>query len=348
MHKNRLGRTDIHVSKLCLGTMTWGEQNTEAEAHQQIDYALERGINFLDTAEMYPVPPRGETQGLTEQYIGTWLAARGGRDRAVIATKAAGAGRGMGHIRGGKARFDAANLEEALEASLRRLQTDYVDLYQLHWPDRPTNIFGVLGYQHPAETEDQGAPLDETLRALDRLVRAGKIRAIGISNETPWGMAAFLKLSEQHGWPRMASIQNAYSLVNRTFEVGLAEIAIREECGLLAYSPLAGGFLSGKYLGGAKPAGARMTLFKRFTRYDGAEGQKAIAAYVALARQHGLDPSQMALAYVNSRPFLTSNIIGATTLAQLKTDIDSLDVTLDDAVLTGIEAIQKEFQNPCP
>jgi aryl-alcohol dehydrogenase-like predicted oxidoreductase len=346
MEKNRLGRTDILVSRLCLGTMTWGEQNTEAEAHRQIDYALERGINFLDTAEMYPVPPNGETQGRTETYIGTWLAARGGRDRIVLATKAAGAARGITHIRNGNTRLDAANLEAALEASLRRLKTDYIDLYQLHWPDRPTNTFGKLGYV--PQGGDQGAPLDETLSVLDRFVRDGKVRAIGVSNETPWGLATFLALAERQGWPRIASIQNAYNLVNRSFEIGLAEIAIREACGLLAYSPLAGGMLSGKYLGGAKPPGARMTIFTRFTRYDGVQGQKAIAAYVALARTHGLDPAQMALAYVNSRPFLTANIIGATSMEQLISDIDALDLVLGESVLAGIEAIQTEFPNPCP
>jgi aryl-alcohol dehydrogenase-like predicted oxidoreductase len=346
MEMRRLGQTGIEVSLICLGTMTWSQQNTEAEAHQQMDYAVSRGINFLDTAEMYPVPPKPETQGRTEECVGSWLAARKGRDKIVLATKVVGATRDVQHFRGGNPHLDARNINQAVEDSLKRLRTDYIDLYQLHWPDRKTNTFGKLGYEH--DPDQAFVPLEETLEALAGLVQAGKVRSIGMSNETPWGLARYLHLSESRGLPRMASIQNAYNLVNRTFEVGLAEMAIREQCGLLAYSPLGGGTLTGKYLDGAKPQGARMTLFDRFTRYSNPRGEEAIGRYVALARQHGLDPAQMALAYVNTRPFLTATIIGATSLEQLKTDIDSVGVVLSPEVLAGIEAIQQDLPNPCP
>jgi aryl-alcohol dehydrogenase-like predicted oxidoreductase len=347
MRYSELGRTGVSVSRVCLGTMTWGEQNTEAEAHSQLDYALTRGVNFIDTAEMYPVPPRAETQGRTEAYIGSWLAARGGRQDVVIATKVAGPVRsGTSHIRPGKVRLDRPNIEAAIDASLKRLQTDYVDLYQLHWPDRNTPSFGQRTYQYAPEPDE--VPIEETLTVLNDLVKAGKIRFVGLSNETPWGVMRFLEASDRLGLPRVASIQNAYSLVNRAFEQGLDEIAMREGVGLLPYSPLAGGMLSGKYMGGAKPPGARMTLFTRFTRYDGAQGQAAIQRYVALARSSGLDPSQMALAYVDKKPFVTSTIIGATTLAQLATDIDAFDLELAPAVVEQIEAIQLDSPNPCP
>jgi aryl-alcohol dehydrogenase-like predicted oxidoreductase len=342
----RLGRTDFNVSRVCLGTMTWGEQNTEAEAHQQLSYALDRGINFLDTAEMYPVPPNGETQGRTEAYIGSWLKAEGTRDKVIIATKAAGPLRGMGHIRGGDTHLDRANLRAAVEASLTRLGIDHIDLYQMHWPDRRTTTFGQTTYVH---TEDPAeVAIEATLDALAELIKEGKIRAIGVSNETPWGLARYLALAEFRGLPRAASIQNAYSLVNRVFEQGLSEIALREGCGLLPYSPLGGGTLSGKYIGGARPEGSRMVLFKRFTRYDGEFGKEATGRYVQLARAHGLDPSQMALAWVNAQPFVTSTIIGATSMAQLATDIDAFDLVLPPEVLAGIEAIHAEIPNPCP
>ncbi len=347
MQHRRLGRTDILVSPVCLGTMTWGQQNTEAEAHEQMDHAVAHGINFFDTAEMYPVPPRAETQGLTEDYIGSWLAARGSRDKIVLATKVVGATRDMHHIRGGKARLDAANITTAIEASLKRLRTDYIDLYQLHWPDRRTNTFGVLGYEQKAEP-DESVPLEETLGVLDALVKSGKVRAVGLSNETPWGVHHCLMLAETKGLPRMASIQNPYSLVNRSFEVGLSEMAIREDCGLLAYSPLGGGTLSGKYLGGARPSGARMTLFSRFTRYDKPRGIEATARYVALARQYGIDPAEMALAFVASRPFVTATIIGATSMAQLKTDIAGCAMILRPELLAAIDAIHNDIPNPCP
>lgn len=346
MQYRRLGRSEIDVSALCLGTMTFGQQNTESEAHAQLDLALAVGINFIDTAEMYPVPPLAETQGLTETYIGTWFKSRGCRDRVVLATKVAGPGDWLPHIRGGKNRLDRPNIESAIDASLKRLQTDYIDLYQLHWPDRRTNFFGQLGYD-PVDDSDS-VPLLETLEVLADLVKAGKVRRIGVSNETPWGLMRYLALAEQYDLPRMVSIQNPYNLLNRSFEVGLAEIAIREQCGLLAYSPLAFGVLSGKYLNGRRPADGRITLFERFSRYSNGEAERATAEYVALAELHGLDPAQMALAWVTSRPFVTSNIIGATTLEQLETNIGSLDIRLDDAVIAGIESIHTKQPNPAP
>jgi len=346
MRYRRLGSTDIQVSALCLGTMTFGEQNTAAEAHAQLDRALEAGINFIDTAEIYPVPPRAETQGRTEAYIGSWLSRRGGRKRLVLASKVAGPGDWISYLRGGKARLDRPNIEAALHASLKRLGTDYLDLYQLHWPDRPTNFFGKLGYQHPGE--DYSVPIEETLGVLQDLVVAGKVRHIGVSNETPWGVMRYLHRAEQRGLPRIRSIQNPYSLLNRSFEIGLAEIAHREACGLLAYSPLAFGVLSGKYLDGARPAGARLTLFERFDRYSSALAERTTRAYVELAREHGVDPAQMALAWVTTRPFVTSNIIGATSLQQLDSNLASLELRLTPALVEGIEAIHLRQPNPCP
>ena len=346
MQHRPLGDAGLRVSALCLGTMTFGEQNSEAEAHQQLDLAVDAGVNFIDTAELYPVPPRAETQGLTERYIGTWLRGRGGRDRLILASKVAGPGAWISYIRGGANRLDRANITAALDASLARLQTDYLDLYQLHWPDRETNFFGKLGYESP--TDDHSIPLLESLTALAEHVQAGKIRHIGLSNETPWGLMTCLKLAEQHGLPRPVSIQNPYNLLNRTFEIGLAEVALRERCGLLAYSPLGFGVLTGKYLNGARPAGARLSLFERFSRYSNPEAERATEAYVALAREHGLDPAQMALAWVTSRPFVTANIIGATSLGQLKSNLASLDLTLSQEVIEGIEAIHRRQPNPAP
>jgi len=346
MQMRPLGRTDLQVSALCLGTMTFGEQNTEGEAFGQLDRALDAGINLIDTAEIYPVPPRAETQGLTETHIGRWLAARGNRDRVLLATKVAGPIEWLSYLRGGKARLDRPNIETAVEASLRRLRTDHIDLYQLHWPDRQTNFFGQLGYRQPAE--DHSIPLRETLEVLDDLVRAGKVRHIGLSNETPWGTMHMLHLAATQGLPRAVSIQNPYNLLNRTFEVGLAEVAMREQCGLLAYSPLAFGVLSGKYLDGVRPPGARLTLYERFDRYSNRQAQAAVREYVALARRHGLDPAQMALAWVTSRPFVTANIIGATTMEQLEADIASADLVLPEEVIAGIEEIHVRQPNPSP
>lgn len=346
MEYRQLGRSDIQVSALCLGTMTFGEQNSEQEAHQQLDMALDAGINFIDTAEMYPVPPRGETQGRTEAYIGSWLKARGNRDQVVLATKVSGPSASFTYLRDGRLGFDRNNIETALAASLQRLQTDYVDLYQLHWPERCTNFFGQLGYQH--QTDETFTAFGEVLGVLGELVAAGKIRHIGLSNETPWGVMKFLAIAERLGLPRVVSVQNPYSLLNRSFEVGLAEIAQREAVGLLAYSPLGFGVLSGKYLDGARPEGARLTLFDRFQRYTTAKGEAATRAYVELARERGLAPAQMALAYVTSRPFCTSNIIGATSLTQLSQNIGSAALTLSDEILDAIEAIHRDYTYPCP
>ena len=332
------------VSKICLGTMTWGQQNTEAEAHEQISYALERGINMLDAAEMYPVPPRAETQGRTEEYIGTWFKKTGLRDSYVLATKAAGPNPEFHYLRGGP-KFTKAQLTEAVNGSLRRLQTDCIDLYQLHWPDRYTNFFGQRGYFHREQPE---TPIEETLRALVDIVKSGKVRAIGLSNETPWGTLKFLELADREGLPRVDSIQNPYSLLNRTYEIAMAEVSHREDVGLLAYSPLGMGLLTGKYRNGAKPEGSRMVVFERFTRYEGAETWEAAERYLQLADDHGINPTHMALAFVNARPFVVSNIIGATTMEQLKMNIDSLDVVLSKDVLKGIEAIQQAIPNPAP
>lgn len=343
MEYRALGDSGLKLSVIGLGTMTWGEQNSEADAHAQLDLALDAGVNFVDAAEMYPVPPKAETQGRTEQYIGTWLHKRGRRQDIVLATKVIGPGM-FPYLRGGP-RLDRAQVIDACEASLKRLQTDVIDLYQVHWPQRPTNYFGKLGYEH---REDDGPAIAETLAALDELVRQGKVRHIGISNETPWGLSEYLRLHREKGLPRVQSVQNPYSLLNRSYEVGLAEFAHREQVGLLAYSPLAFGMLSGKYLGGARPPDARLTLFTRFSRYNGEHGLAATAAYVALARTHGLDPAQMALAYVNSRPFTVSTIIGATTLEQLRSNLGSAELTLPDAVLKGIEQIHARHTIPCP
>lgn len=347
MEYRRLGHTDIDISTIGLGTMTWGQQNTEVEAHEQLDYALERGINFIDAAEMYPVPPKAETRGRTEDYIGTWLQRRGRRDDVVLASKVTGRS-SMDWLRadGSPTTLTRAQIREAVHASLRRLQTDYLDLYQVHWPDRQTNTFGRLGYEHQPLADE--VAIEQTLAALGELVDEGKIRTVGISNETPWGLMRYLEIADRQNLPRIGSIQNPYSLLNRTFEIGLAECAEREDVRLLAYSPLAFGVLSGKYLDGARPEGARITRWERFSRYTNDEGETAAREYVQLARAHGLDPAHMALAYINSRSFVTSNLVGATTMEQLRTNIDSIDVTLDDSVFNAIEAIHKRQPNPCP
>ena len=333
------------VSKICLGTMTWGQQNTEDEAHAQIDYALEHGINFIDAAEMYPVPPRAETQGRTEEYIGTWFAKTGLRDRWVLATKATGPREEFSYLRGGP-KFNREHLIEAVEGSLRRLQTDTIDLYQLHFPERATNCFGYRGYSHI--DDDLSTPIEETLRALEELIKSGKIRSFGLSNETPWGAMTFLKLAETAGLPKCESIQNPYSLINRSFEVGLAEVAHRENVGLLAYSPLGMGLLTGKYRNGAMPAGSRLSLFSRFDRYSGEPTWEATELYCALAEEHGLTPAQMALAFVNTRPFVLSNIIGATSIKQLEENLSSLEVSLSKEIMAGIKAIHNAIPDPAP
>jgi len=346
MDYRELGRTGVKVSRLCLGTMTFGEQNSEAEGHAQMDYAFDRGINIFDAAEIYPVPPKPETQGRSEAIIGTWLAARKRRDQVMIATKVVGRGK-MTWVRKDRSptRHSPAQIMEAVEGSLKRLKTDYIDLYQLHWPDRPMRVFEGLNYLH---LEGDTHPIHEILGVLGKLVAGGKVRFVGLSNESPWGVMTFLKASEQHGLPRPVSIQNAYNLVNRSFETGLSEIFYREQMSLLAYSPLGQGYLSGKYEGGALPPGSRKTLFDRLGRYEKGNGPKAISTYIALARKHGLDPAQMAIAFCLSRPFVTSAIIGATTMDQLKADIAAADLQLSQAVLEDIEQIHLDYPNPCP
>jgi len=349
MQYRQLGRTDLKISEITLGTMTWGEQNAEAEAHAQIDMALDYGVNMIDAAEMYPVPPRPETQGLTEQYIGTWLKQSGRRDEVLIATKATGPARkahNPRHIRGGINNLDRKGLTEALDGSLKRLQTDYVDLYQMHWPDRSVNSFGQLNYAHfPDEVT---VPIEETLAVLAEFIKAGKVRQIGLSNETPWGVASYLRAAEQGIGPRVATIQNPYNLLNRTFEIGLSEFSHREQVGLLAYSPMAFGLLSGKYANGARPESGRLTLFERFVRYTNPQAISANDAYLALARKHELNPAQMALAFVTSRPFVTSNIIGATTLQQLQSNLDSIKLKVSDELLAEIDLIHISQPNPAP
>ncbi len=345
MQYSTLGSSDLKVSRVCLGTMTFGTQNSEEDAHRQLDLALANGINFIDTAEMYSVPPDAESYGKTETYIGSWLR-RQARDRIVLATKISGPGRSMKWIRNGELAFNRKNIRAAIEGSLARLQTDYVDLYQLHWPDRNTPIFGQ--YQFEPGKERTFVPIEETLSALAELVREGRVRHVGLSNETPWGVMQFLHQAEKHGLPRVVSIQNAYSLLNRTWETGLAEIGFRESVALLAYSPLAFGLLSGKYLADAQAHG-RLTLFQGFAqRYSKVNVQPAVAAYAELARANDLTPTQLALGFVAARPFVASTIIGATTLKQLGEDIAACEVLLADEVLQQIEALHLRYCNPAP
>ena len=344
-----LAHTGILVPEICLGTMTFGEQNTQAEAFQQLEYALDRGLNFWDTAEMYPVPPKPETQGATEVILGNWIQQRGGRDKLFIASKIAGPSQGGSQIRGGQTRFNKADIESALDGNLKRLQTDYIDLYQLHWPQRPTNFFGKLGYGNTeAQASQQITDLEETLSALSDEVKRGRIRYIGLSNETPWGTMKFLHLAEKLGLEKFVSVQNPYNLLNRTYEVGMSEIAQYEGVGLLAYSPLAFGYLTGKFRNGARPANARVTLYSRFSRYSNPESEWATEQYALLAEKHGLSLTQLALAFIKQQFFVTSTIIGATNLDQLKENIDAFDIDLSKEVLQEIEAIHKQQPNPAP
>ena len=348
MEYRKLGHTDISVSAICLGTMTWGDQNTEAEAHEQLDYALDNGVNFIDTAEMYPVPPNGETCFRTETYIGNWIQQRKNRDQFILATKIAGPiapTHPMTWIRNGETRFNKDHITRALEASLTRLKTDYVDLYQLHWPDRNVPKFGGREY---VPIKEDITPIQETLEALSGLVKEGKIRTIGLSNETPWGTMEFLRIAKEMGLERVVSIQNPYSLVNRMYELGMSEISFRENVGLLAYSPLCFGVLTGKYLNGAKPEGARITVHgaSRYGRYANDVNLKATAKYVELAKAHDLDPSQMAIKFTVDQAFVTSSIIGATKMDQLKDNINAMNITLSDDVVAGIQAIHEEIPNP--
>ena len=346
MEYTNIPRTKIKVSKICLGTMTWGRQNTEEEGHEQMDYAFEKGVNFFDTAELYPVPANAETYAETERIIGSWLKKTGNRDKIVLASKIAGTGEYTTHIR--KTGFSKEALKTAVEASLLRLQTDYMDLYQLHWPERLTNFFGQRIY--PTHTPDFWQDnIHEVLQTLKELVQEGKIKHIGLSNETPWGTMRFLEESKVHtDLPRIATVQNAYNLLNRVYEVGMAEVSMREEVGLLAYSPLAFGVLSGKYLGGLQPANARVTLFPAFDRYSGTTAVEATQKYYDLAQKHRISLTQMALAFVTTRPFVTANIIGATTMEQLKENIGSIDVAISKELLAEIDAIHNIIPDPAP
>ena len=349
MDYRKLGDTDLSVSALCLGSMTWGQQNSEAEGHAQLDYAFAHGVNFIDTAEIYAIPPCPETQGATERIIGSWIAARGNRDKLIIATKVAGRGDATWLRPDGAASLlDARNINYAVDASLRRLKTDYIDLYQLHWPDRSLPLWGAGGTTYRRPSKRQETPIEETLEALSTLVASGKIRHIGLSNETAWGLSRFLRAAEQGVGPRIISIQNAYNFLNRTFEIGLAEFSERERVGLLAYSPLAQGYLTGKYLHGARPPGARTTLFERGQRYEKPGVEAAIEAYLALAQDIGVPPAQLALAFVTSRPFVASNIIGTTTLAQLEMNIASINVTITPEIEQRINEIHQRYSNPAP
>ena len=352
MKKNNLGKTEILVSEICLGTMTWGQQNNEKEAHDQLSYASERGINFIDTAEMYAVPPKKETYGLTEKYIGTWLKNQD-RSKIILATKIAGRTSnvpsgppGLDWIRQGP-RLNEKHIFQAIENSLKRLNTEYIDLYQIHWPERTVNSFGQLGYIHNPREDD--IKIEVTLEALAKAVDKGLIKYVGLSNETPWGVMKFISVAKEFNLPRVVSIQNPYSLLNRSFEVGLSEIAINEEVGLLPYSPLAGGVLSGKYLNGKKPENARMTLFERMRgRYSNQHAENAVLEYQKIAVKYNLNLTQMAINFVTKQNFVTSNIIGATSITQLEENINSLDCKLNEEIMAEIEKVHKIYTYPCP
>lgn len=343
MKYTTLPNTNIKVSKICLGSMTWGNQNTEAEGHVQLDYALDQGVNFIDTAELYPVPATAEISGRTSKIIGTWLKKTGNRDKVVIASKIAGGGDYTAHIR--TTGFSYQAIKEAIDLELKRLQTDYIDLYQLHWPERDTNRFGVRDYKYDAKWEDN---FYEILHSLDAQIKAGKIRHVGISNENSWGAMRYLEESKSHGLPRMITIQNAYSMLTRTFETDLAEVALRENIGLLAYSPMAFGVLSGKYIKGNASDNSRLKLFPRFARYSNEQATEAAKRYLKIAEDHAMSLAQMALAFVNNQPFVTSTIIGATNLKQLKENIESINITLTDTVLEKINEVHAAIPNPSP
>ena len=349
MKYRKLGTTDIDVSVICLGTMTFGEQNSQQEGFDQMDYALERGINFFDTAELYAVMPRKETYGKTEEIIGNWLQQKKNRSKVILASKIASKTENdLTWIRDGaeKLGFDKKNMNAAIDASLQRLQTDYIDLYQLHWPERKVPKFGKLDFEYDPY-DNEWTQIEEVLDNLNNLIKSGKIRYVGLSNETPWGVMKFLHVAKEKNLPRMMSIQNVYSLVNRVFDIANSEVSIRENCGLLAYSPLAGGRLSGKYIN-QQPTNARYTLWpSRFDRHHTVRGEMAIAKYVDLAKKYNIAPSTFANAYVNDRPFVTSNIIGATTIEQLRENIDSVDITLSNEILHEIEDIHLSDPNPC-
>ncbi|MDC0060478.1 aldo/keto reductase [Pelagibacteraceae bacterium] len=349
MKYRKLGTTDLSVSVICLGTMTFGEQNSQQDGFDQMDYAFERGVNFFDTAELYAVMPRKETYGKTEEILGNWFQEKKNRDKIILASKIASKSDGLEWIREGSKNlgFDKKNMNAAIDASLKRLKTDHIDLYQLHWPERKVPKFGQLDFKYdPAD--NTWTTIEEVLFNLNELVKDGKVRYVGLSNETPWGMMKFLEVAKQKSLPRMMSIQNVYSLVNRVFDIGHSEVSIKENFGLLAYSPLAGGRLSGKYIGGNNPKNSRYTLWpQRFSRHHTEKGEKAIDKYVSLANKYGIPPSTFANAFVNDRPFVTSNIIGATTMDQLKQNIDSIDLKLSKEILNEIEDIHLSNPNPC-
>ena len=346
MNYKKLGNTDIEVSTICLGTMTWGEQNTEQEGFEQMDFALDQGVNFWDTAEIYSVPPKAETFGHTEIIIGNWFEKTKKRDKVILATKVAGPARE--YLRNGENSFIGKNLEEALNGSLERLKTDYIDLYQLHWPERNVNSFGKLGYNHKKD-EDEWNKIEDVLSDLQKYIKEGKIKYVGLSNETPWGVSKFLQLSKELKLPRMMSIQNPYNLLNRSYEVGLAEVSIRDQIGCLAYSPLASGYLTGKYRNGNLPKGSRIERDGDFwTRYQKPNMEKAVEEYCKIAKKHNINFTQMSLKFCEIQPFMTSVIIGATKMERLKENIESVNIKLSDELIKDLNDIQKIYPNPCP
>ena len=346
MNYKKLGSTDVDVSTICLGTMTWGEQNSKADGFEQMDYAIDNGVNFWDTAEIYAIPMRKETYGETENIIGEWFKKTKKRDKVILATKVSGP-TSKEYIRGGGCSYDKKSMSEALEKSLKRMQTDYIDLYQLHWPERNTNFFGKQGYEHDSN-EKNWIAFEEILENLRKFVDAGKIRYVGLSNETAWGLAKCLELSKLKNLPKMMAVQNPYNLLNRTYEVGLAEISVREQSGLLAYSPLAFGYLTGKYRNNNMPKGSRIDLFKDFTRYNNENSIKAIEEYYKISQKFNLDFAQMSIKFCEIQPFVTSVIIGATTMQQLKTNVESVNVKLNNEIINEINEVQKIYPNPCP
>jgi aryl-alcohol dehydrogenase-like predicted oxidoreductase len=345
MNYKKLGNTDLKVSTICLGTMTWGEQNTQTEGFEQMDYALDQGVNFWDTAEIYSVPPKQETFGDTEVIIGNWFEKTKKRDKVILASKVCGPMRE--YVRGGGNQFGEKNITEALEGSLKRLKTDCIDLYQLHWPERKTNFFGKLGYEH--DVYNEWTRFEDILESLKKFINQGKIKHVGLSNETSWGLSKFLELSKEQDLPRMLSVQNPYNLLNRTYEVGLAEISVREQAGLLAYSPLACGYLSGKYRENKLPKDSRIERDGDFwTRYQKPNMNMAVDAYYKISKKYNLDMSQMSLKFIEMQPFVTSVIIGATTIKQLKINIESINIELTDEIINEINEVQAIYPNPCP
>ena len=345
MNYKKLGNTDLKVSTICLGTMTWGEQNTQTEGFEQMDFALDQGVNFWDTAEIYSIPPKAETFGHTEIIIGNWFKKTKKREKVILATKVAGPMRS--YVRGGGNQYGLKNITEALEGSLKRLQTDYIDLYQLHWPERNTNYFGDLDYEHDAN-EKKWNSFESILDVFKKLISKGKIRYIGLSNETPWGFSKFLQIAKEKKLPRIVSVQNPYNLVNRSYEIGMSEISIREKCGLLVYYPLATGALSGKYRNGQMPKNSRQALFKGWERHLNPLAMRAYEEYYKLAKEYDMTMAQLAQAFVNTRPFVTSNIIGATTMDQLKENIDSVNIELSHEIIERINMIHNNNPNPSP